>query len=105
MVNEVLLMNPYDGHDDRITNLIERMSGKPPQQECHRGACPIRRPVKLIDEFKINEDIQRVLDGDDVKEVMLPVLNEKDERRLVNLSKEYEWGRNPDVIINIVRLE
>jgi hypothetical protein len=100
---EILLMNPYDGYDDRITNLIEKMSGKR-VQTCPNGACPIRKPVKMISDEKINEDIQRVLDNDNVKEVMIPVLTDKDEKIITNISKEYGWDRNPEVIINIVKI-
>lgn len=99
-------MNPYDGHDDRITTLIERMRGnKKPFPKCEDGVCSIRKPLKMIDDSKINEDIQRVLDNENVKEVMLPVLSEKDAERLVVLSKEYEWNRNPSIVINIVKIE
>jgi hypothetical protein len=100
---EILLMNPYDGHDDRITNLIEKMSGKR-VRTCPDGACPIRKPVKLISSEKINEDIQHVLDSNNVKEVMLPVLTDKDEKIIANLSKEYNWDRNPEIVINIVKI-
>lgn len=101
---EILLMNPYDGHDDRITKLVERLTGKR-VQTCPDGACPIRRPVKLISDEKINEDIQRVLDSENVKEVMLPVLTKEDENHIVDLSKEHGWNRNPEIIINIVKID
>lgn len=102
---EIILMNPYDGHDDRITRLIERLSGNPKSPNCIDGACPIRKPVKLISDEKINDDIQRVLDTTHIKEVMLPVLNDTDEKSIIALSKEYNWDRNPDVVINIVKIE
>ena len=97
-------MNPYTDHDDRITALIERVRGKTPLPPCE-GACPVRKPLRMIDDLKINEDLQHVLDNENVKEVMLPVLNEKDARHLASLSKEYEWNRNPSIMINIVKID
>lgn len=97
-----ILINPYNGNDDRITALIKNLNGTPQNiPECKGSACPIRKPIKLVSALEITKNVKKILaEQEDVKEIVLPALNQKDAEKLQNLIKE--WRKiGPSVVFNI----
>lgn len=99
-----IVINPYTGFSDKLSNAIIKFGGDPQKPECSDGLCPIPGPLKLMTKKKINSliDEHKNVKSNQIKEIIIVSLNNKDQLALVKMSRTEGWGAINGLNIKIV---
>ena len=88
-----ILIVPYDGESAELTQALKKYKVTIPKNECKSGSCPIPKPLKMMSAPDIKNSIANAIDSvDNVKQITVLGLNEKDMLILVEMSRAGDWG-------------
>lgn len=99
-----IVINPYTGYSENLSNAIIKFGGKLDKPECKDGLCPIPQPIKLMSKRKINSliDQHRQVEANQTKDIIIVSINDKDQLALVKMSRSEGWGTISGLKIKIV---
>lgn len=103
-MNKKIVINPYSGYSDQLNQSIIKFGGRLDKPVCKDGLCPIAQPIKLLTKKKINAliDQHRDIEANQIKDLIIVSLNEKDQLALVKMSRTEGWGNISGINIKIV---